>query len=88
MTFICERIYCELKEPTVSTQLSLVRFDQAEIKPLGYFQTAIKIDNEKFSVKIYVVPNSAMTLDIIIRRYVLLQANIIIKDEMEISKEI
>lgn len=89
VTFISEKIYRELKEPTLSNaQLSLVGFGQAEVKPLEYFQTAIKIDDEEFSVEIYIVPNSAMTLDMIIGRDVLLQANVTItKGEVTITKE-
>ncbi|XP_011688730.1 PREDICTED: uncharacterized protein K02A2.6-like [Wasmannia auropunctata] len=89
VTFICERIYRELKAPTLnSAQLSLVGFGQAEVNPLGYFQTTINIDNEEFLVQVYVVPNSAMTLDMIIGRDVLSQANVTIaQGEVTVTKE-
>jgi len=37
VTFICERIYRELKSPALSrAQLSLIGLGQAEVNPLGY----------------------------------------------------
>lgn len=89
VTFIREKIYRELKAPILSSaRLSLIGLGQAEISPLGYFQSIIYIDDEEFPATVYVVPNSAMTLDMIIGRDVLLQANVsIAQGEVTVTKD-
>lgn len=89
VTFIREKIYRQLKSPILSSaRLSLIGLGQAEISPLGYFQSIIYIDGEEFPATIYVVPNSAMTLEMIIGRDVLLQADVTIaQGEVTVTKD-
>lgn len=89
VTFIREQIYRQLKSPILSSaRLSLIGLGQAEISPLGYFQSIIYIDDEEFPATIYVVPNSAMTLEMIIGRDVLLRANVTIaQGEVTVTKD-
>ena len=89
VTFIRERIYHELQSPTLSKdQISLFGLGQTEVSPLGYFQTVINVDGEEFPATIYVIPNSATKLDMIIGRDVLLQANVtIVQGEVTVKKD-
>ncbi|KAF7395740.1 hypothetical protein HZH68_009790 [Vespula germanica] len=68
---------CFKQSPNLNqAQLLLIDLERAEIVRLRYFRTVIDINCEDFPATVYVVPNSAITLDIIMGCDNLLQVNV------------
>lgn len=89
VNFIQQNIYHNLESPNLNqAQLLLIDLERAEIVRLRYFQTVIDINCEDFPATVYVVPNSAITLDIIMGYDNLLQVNVsILQSEIIMIKQ-
>ncbi|XP_018357329.1 PREDICTED: uncharacterized protein LOC108757418 [Trachymyrmex cornetzi] len=76
-TIINEKVYGKTGSPelTISTIL-FSGFGKREVKPMGYFEDIIAIDNESFQSVVYVVPDDVMSMEAVIGNELLSQAEL------------
>ena len=88
VTFVQENIYKQIGEPKLrSTEISLIGMSYNQVKPLGYFQEAVKLDGEENPLTIYVIPDGSAPLNAAIGNDITAQARVSIEpDRVVISK--
>ena len=88
ITAINESAYQLIKNPPLSQpDLTLTGLGKTDVKPLGYFNSNITIDNDEFNTKIYIIPNKAINELAIIGSDLLTQAEVNINEgEVKIKK--
>lgn len=64
------------KHALIQTTRTFSGFGGGEAKTLGYFQTIVYIDNEDYSLTLYVVPYESVNVEVIIGRDILEQADL------------
>ena len=81
ITAINETAYSLIKKPTLSQpDLTLTGLGKTKVSPLGYFNSSIKIDNNIFKAKVYVLPNNSINELAIIGSDLLSQAEVNINE--------
>ncbi|GFT49089.1 peptidase A2 domain-containing protein [Trichonephila clavipes] len=88
VTLMKESVWNQLGSPTlINSSNILTGFGLSKTHVIGSFNSTVSIDNQKFPVKINVVPNHSMTFDIIIGCNLIKQANLTITpDSVMFSK--